>query len=155
MHFGQTAFEDLPWCLACGIDAIHAFKHFSSNSFHTGHIKRVNLDMTSHNNLKLLIMPCFGFLSFFSDYPEQKCQTLEQYIKSDSIRPPHILILRSLWRKFDIGVNMRQSIFLTIVGIDGRHILYPDSILVHHQSRSPIRIVYGFPARGQTFKWVG
>ena len=65
MHFGQTAVEDLRWCLPWGIDVIHAFKHFSSNSFHTGHIKTVNLDMMSDYHLKLLVMTFLDFFPFF------------------------------------------------------------------------------------------
>ena len=34
MHYGQAALEALPQSLACGIDVIRAFKHFSSNGFH-------------------------------------------------------------------------------------------------------------------------
>ena len=46
----------------------------------------VNLDMTSDNHLKLLVIPCFGYLSLlYTDYPEQKCQTMEQYLKSESL----------------------------------------------------------------------
>ena len=37
----QTALEALPQFLAGGIDVIHAFKHYSSNGLHMGHMKRV------------------------------------------------------------------------------------------------------------------
>ena len=65
---GGPALEPLLLSLACGIDVIHALKHFSSNGFNTGRdlgdrLHSVNLDMTSDNNSKLLVMPCFEFLS--------------------------------------------------------------------------------------------
>ena len=41
MRYGQLAQEVFPLSLACGIDVIHAFKHFSNNGFHTGPINRV------------------------------------------------------------------------------------------------------------------
>ena len=106
MHYGRTALEVLPWFFACGIDVMHAFNHFSSNDFHcTGdRLHSLNLDVTSDNNLILLMMPLFGFPSLlYRDYLEQKCQTMEQYLKSDSINAMFILILQSL---LEYGISM-------------------------------------------------
>ena len=68
--------------------------------------------MTSDNHLKLLVTPCFGFLSLlYTDCLEQKWQTMEQYLEFNSVKALYVLILQSLLRKFDIGANKRQSIF--------------------------------------------
>ena len=93
------------WILACGVDIIHAFKHFSSNGFPIGPMKRrelgdrlhsVNLDTTAHNYLKLIVMPCFGFLpSLYTSCLEQKWQTMEQYLKSNSMKALTIFILQA------------------------------------------------------------
>ena len=53
----------------------------------------VNLVMTSHNHLKLIVMPCFGFLPpLYAGCLEQKWQTMEQYLKSKSMKALNILI---------------------------------------------------------------
>ena len=71
----------------------------------------VYIDVTSDNHLKLLVMPCFGFLQLlYTGCLEHKCQTTEQIVKCDSKKALYILILQSLWRTFDIGANKRQSI---------------------------------------------
>ena len=108
----------------------------------------VNLDIKSDSHFKLLVMPCFGFLSLlYANYPEQKCQTMRHVC----IKELYILILHSLQRKLDIGANKRQSIFETIAGIGSRQILYLFPILVLHRSRNPPRLVYGFLGRGQNW----
>ena len=39
----------------------------------------LNLDIKSDSHLKLLVMPCLGFLSLlYTNYPEQKCQIMRQ-----------------------------------------------------------------------------
>ena len=54
-------------------------------------------------------MPCFGFPSLLcTGCPEQKWQTMEQYLEFNSVKALYILILQSLLRKFDIGANKRQ-----------------------------------------------
>ena len=68
--------------------------------------------MISDNHLKLLVIPCFGFLSLlYTGYLKQKWQAMEQYLKFNSMKALYILILQSLQGKFDIGANKRQLIF--------------------------------------------
>ena len=68
--------------------------------------------MISDNHLKLLVIPCFVFLSLlYTGCLEQKWQTMEQLLKFNSMKALYILILQSLQGKFDIGANKGQSIF--------------------------------------------
>ena len=63
----------------------------------------VNLDMMSDNHLKLLVIPCFGFLSpLYTGCLEQKWQPVEHYLKFNSMKALHILILQSLQGMFDL-----------------------------------------------------
>ena len=70
----------------------------------------VNLDMISDNYLKQLVIPCFEFISLYIQ-AAWKWQTMEQYLKFNSMKALYILILHSLQGKIDIGANKRQSIF--------------------------------------------
>ena len=67
--------------------------------------------MKSDNHLKLLVISCLGFLSLLdTGCLEQKWQTMEQYLKFNSMKGLYILILQSLQGKFKIGANKRKSI---------------------------------------------
>ena len=59
-------------------------------------------------------MPCFVFLSLlYTGCLDQKWPTMEQYLKSNSVKALYILILQILLKKFDIGaiVQIRDNQF--------------------------------------------
>ena len=71
----------------------------------------VNLDMISDNHLKLLIIPCFGFLSLlYTGCLKQKWQAMEQYLKFNSMKALYILILQSFQESL-ILVQIRDNQF--------------------------------------------
>ena len=70
----------------------------------------VNLDLISDKHLKLLVIRCFEFISLYIQ-AAWKWQTMEQYLKLNSMKALYILVLHYLQGKFDVGANKRQSIF--------------------------------------------